>query len=64
MGKPKKSNVFLPERELTQGIETSKYLVEKKSNEIPSVAASEMGKAQTELFIVRGCRTQLKYLDL
>ena len=31
----------------TQGTETSKYLQEKKSNEIPSVAASERGGAQT-----------------
>ena len=28
---------------LTQGSETSQYLKEKKSNEIPKVAASEMG---------------------
>ena len=27
----------------TQGSETSQYLKEKKSNEIPKVAASEMG---------------------
>ena len=32
----------------TQGTETSKYLQEKKSIEIPSVAASERGLAQTE----------------
>ena len=32
----------------TQGSETSQYLEEKKSNEIPSVAASEGGRAQTE----------------
>ena len=31
----------------TQGSETSQYLQEKKSSEIPKVAASEMGKAQT-----------------
>ena len=29
----------------TQGTETSKYLEEKKSIEIPAVAASEIGKA-------------------
>ena len=57
MGQPDKSYVLSPERELTQGIETSKYLVEKKSNEIPLVAASETGRAQTWLFIVGGCRT-------
>ena len=31
----------------TERTETSKYLQEKKSNEIPSVAASERGLAQT-----------------
>ena len=30
----------------TQGSETSQYLEEKKSNEIPLVAASERGRAQ------------------
>ena len=29
----------------TQGSETSQYLKEKKSNETPKVAASEMGRA-------------------
>ena len=33
--------------EPTQGTETSKYLEEEKSKEIPKVAASEMGRAQT-----------------
>ena len=33
--------------ERTQGTETSKYLKEKKSIEIPLVVASERGKAQT-----------------
>ena len=32
----------------TQGTETSKYLVEQKSIEIPLVAASERGRAQTD----------------
>ena len=32
----------------TRGTETSKYPQEKKSIEIPSVAASERGRAQTE----------------
>jgi hypothetical protein len=31
----------------TQGSETSQYLEEEKSKEIPQVAASERGKAQT-----------------
>ena len=38
------------QREPTQGIETSQYLEEEKSNEIPPVAASERGRAQTDLF--------------
>jgi hypothetical protein len=33
--------------ESTQGTETSKYLQEEKSKEIPLVAASERGRAQT-----------------
>ena len=42
--------------ERTQGTETSKYLQEEKSTEIPSVAASERGRAQTmHLFGVWGC---------
>ena len=47
MGKPNASHIALPEREPTQGTETSKYLEEEKSNEIPRVAASESGRAQT-----------------
>ena len=35
--------------EPTQGTETSKYLEEKKSIEIPIVAASELGLAQTRM---------------
>ena len=49
MGKPGGSNPVTLYRELTQGTETSKYLEEKKSIEIPKVAASEMGKAQTRV---------------
>ena len=33
----------------TEGTETSKYLEEKKSKEIPLVVASERGTAQTQL---------------
>ena len=47
MGQPDGGNTPSPERELTQGTETSKYLEEKKSKEIPLVAASERGRAQT-----------------
>ena len=48
----------------TQGTETSKYLKEKKTKVIPSVAASESGLAQTiesNLYGVVGrqCRTEL-----
>ena len=48
MGKPGGGHTPSPEREPTQGTETSKYLEEKKSKEIPKVAASEMGRAQTQ----------------
>ena len=37
---------YIGVEERTWGIETSKYLQEKKSIEIPSVAASEHGTAQ------------------
>ena len=37
-----------PAREGTWGTETSKYPEEEKSNEMPTVAASEEGRAQTE----------------
>ena len=56
MGKPAGSNVPASPQEkivwkkLTQGSETSQYLEERKSNETPKVAASEMGRAQTEWF--------------
>jgi hypothetical protein len=47
MGKPGQSNVWSPvaRQGQTQGIETSQYLEEEKSKEIPSVAASESGRA-------------------
>ena len=38
---------FIDSGKRTQGSETSQYLQEKKSTEIPKVAASEMGRAQT-----------------
>ena len=43
MGRPSVARVMLPYGGRTQGSETSQYLKEKKSNEIPKVAASEMG---------------------
>ena len=58
MGQPNRSHVRLPlteyigQAELTRGSETSQYPEEKTSNEIPKVAASEMGLAQTGL--IRG----------
>jgi hypothetical protein len=36
-----------PQGELTQGTETSQYLLEEKSTEMPRVVASERGRAQT-----------------
>ena len=53
MGKPGRSHVLSSTDEYivcmkpTQGSETSQYLKERKSNETPKVAASEMGRAQT-----------------
>ena len=55
MGKPTCGTRTYPTSEYiargkpSQGTETSKYLVEKKSIEIPLVAASERGRAQTEI---------------
>lgn len=48
---------------LTRGSETSQYPEEKKSNEIPVVAASEVGKVQTGVHALRGCRTPI-YNDI
>lgn len=47
MGQPGGSDPVTLSRGPTQGTETSKYLEEKKSTEIPRVAASEKGTAQT-----------------
>ena len=53
MGQPGTGNAvsllseYIGQVERTQGTETSKYLQEEKSKEIPGVAASEMGRAQT-----------------
>ena len=60
MGKPGGSNVPSPLREWilqterTRGSETSQYPEEKKSNETPKVAASEMGRGQTMVIRHRG----------
>jgi len=45
MGKPGVGHATPPERVPTEGTETSKYLEEEKSTEIPPVAASERGIA-------------------
>jgi hypothetical protein len=49
MGKPNPQGLLPAEYigwiERTQGIETSQYLKEKTSTEIPKVVASEMGRA-------------------
>ena len=42
------------DRERTEGTETSKYLEEEKSTEMPRVAASEIGTAQTDLLVGSG----------
>jgi hypothetical protein len=73
MGQPARINLRAPQAEHigllegTRGTETSKYPEEKKSTEIPQVAASERGTAQTGGDLVvgrpmhrRGCRTRLR----
>ena len=47
MGEPSKLKTYYHDVELTQGTETSKYLLEKKEKSISSVAASERETAQT-----------------
>ena len=54
MGKPDGSHVpsswaeYIGPEKPTRGSETSQYPEEEKSNEMPTVAASEEGRAQTE----------------
>ncbi len=54
MGKPGRGHArssrteYIGARRRTRGTETSKYPVEEKSTEIPLVAASERGLAQTD----------------
>ena len=43
MGQPSMERFMLPYGGRTRGSETSQYPQEEKSNEIPKVAASEMG---------------------
>ena len=47
MGKPTDRYGSVSERRGTRGTETSKYPEEEKSNEMPTVAASEEGRGQT-----------------
>jgi hypothetical protein len=42
------------EQKRTEGTETSQYLEEEKSTEMPRVAASEIGGAQTDLLVGSG----------
>ena len=48
MGQPGEVQASSPERGQTRGTETSQYPEEEKSTEIPEVAASETGRAQTD----------------
>ena len=49
MGQPAGSDSGIPQSgRRTRGTETSKYPEEEKSNEMPTVAASEAGRGQTE----------------
>ncbi len=41
---------YIAHEKVTRGTETSKYPEEEKEKSIPSVAASEMGRAQTRVF--------------
>src|SRR6266700_1548414 len=56
MGQPRQSDVWRPAAEYigrtggSRGTETSQYLDEEKSTEIPLVVASERGAAQTSTF--------------
>ena len=56
MGQPSMERFMLPLGGRTQGSETSQYLKEKKSIDIPKVAASEMGLGQTR-YLYLGLRT-------
>ena len=65
MGKPTRFNrlvllaEYIGEEEVTGGTETSQYLEEEKSNEIPQVVASERGYRTNRKLRkrFRGCRT-------
>ena len=73
MGEPSSRNGLLSITEYigyeraTQGIETSKYLEEKKTKVIPKVVASEIGEGQTNLRVgvegLRHVRLSLEEMD-
>ena len=52
--RPAATPVTLRSRERTRGTETSQYPEEEKSTEMPSVAASERGRAQTVVLVAAG----------
>ncbi len=56
-GETRPSSWMVTRKEGTWGTETSKYPEEDKSNEMPTVAASEEGRAQTEKPGFSGLRT-------
>ena len=64
MGQPTRSHQRVSHAEYigmggdTRGSETSQYPEEKKSNEIPQVAASERGSAKTRALAPWGCGTR------
>jgi hypothetical protein len=50
---------YIGTKRQTEGSETSQYLQEKKSTEIPPVAASERGTGQTQRHVFGGCRAPI-----
>ena len=57
MGKPGHRNGWSSARKGTRGTETSKYPEEKKSNEMPTVAASEEAEPKPVSYGLWGLRT-------
>ena len=56
--------VIIPQGRGTRGTETSKYPEEEKSNEMPTVAASEEGRAQTGQIRLAGVEDRHKCTKL
>ena len=63
MGKPGDRHGSSSARRGTRGTETSKYPEEEKSNEMPTVAASEEGRAQTGELRLTGVEDPRKYRE-